>query len=120
MGYFMKTMRRGIFVLLWFLTTTAFGRVQAEEASLTWEPSTPSDKVAGYEIRYGLTPGDASFVHDAGPVLATTITGLESGRTYFFRARAYNMGKTIFSPDSNEVSKDFVLVLTAPINLKVE
>lgn len=87
---------------------------------MTWEASTPSDKVAGYEIRYGLTSGDAQFVHDAGPVLATTVTGLESGRTYFFRARAYNMGKTIFSPDSNEVSKVFVLVLTAPINLKVE
>lgn len=107
-------------MLLWLLTTAAFGRVSAEEVSLAWEASTPTDQVAGYEIRYGLATGDASFVHDAGNVLATTITGLESGRTYFFRARAYNMGKTVFSPDSNEVMKEFVLVLTAPINLKIQ
>lgn len=91
----------------------------AEQVTLAWGASTPQAEVAGYEIRYGQSSGLNTNVEDVGNVLTATITGLLSGKTYFFRARAYTSGKLIFSPDSNEVSKVFTIVLTAPINLQI-
>lgn len=90
----------------------------AVEVKLAWDPS-PSPEVAGYELLAGEAPGTSTLTADAGTALAFTLTGLQNGKTYYVRVRAYSAGKTVYSPDSNEVSRTFILILQAPINLRV-
>lgn len=90
----------------------------ADAVNLAWDPS-PTPQVAGYEIMYGGSPGVNTVITDVGNAVAASITGLLPGKTYYFRARAYNAGKTVFSVDSNEVSQAILLILQAPINLRI-
>lgn len=91
----------------------------AAQVTLLWDASTPTADVAGYEIRYGQTTGANTVMVDAGNVLTRTVLGLANGATYFFRVRAYTVGKSIFSLDSNEVSLTFPpTVITAPVNIR--
>ena len=76
--------------------------------SLQWDPAIADDRVAGYEVHYGLASGQYESVIDAdanGAATDTqTITGLEAGSTYYFAVRAVDDDRTLASAFSNEVS----------------
>ncbi|MGH8589734.1 MAG: PKD domain-containing protein, partial [Gammaproteobacteria bacterium] len=76
---------------------------QAGQVTLAWDASTSSG-VAGYEINYGQTSGSYATQVDVGNQTSYTVTGLNDGATYYFAAKAYNSGKTIWSALSNQVS----------------
>lgn len=70
---------------------------------LAWDASV-SPGVTGYEVHYGLAPGNYSTTVDAGLALSAAIAGLTIGQTYYFSATAYD-GADNSSGYSNEVSK---------------
>ena len=77
-------------------------------ATLTWTASSSEDVVA-YRIYYGNAPG--SYLQpsgqgvNAGSGTSFTVTGLTSGRRYYFVARSYDAANSE-SGNSNEVFKD--------------
>ena len=74
-------------------------------ATLSWNASEGSD-LAGHKIYQATAPGAYGAPIAAVPVNVTdyTVTGLESGTTYFFTVTAYNTDGAE-SPFSSEVSK---------------
>jgi Fibronectin type III domain len=70
--------------------------------SLAWNAST-SANIAGYHVSYGTTSGVYMKRVDVGNKTSTGISGLTSGRTYYFTVSAYN-SSAVESPMSNEVS----------------
>ncbi|MFL6660899.1 MAG: fibronectin type III domain-containing protein [Rhizobacter sp.] len=60
---------------------------------LTWAASTDAD-VAGYRIYYGTSSRSYAQARGAGVVAgnvtSSTVTGLTSGRTYYFAVTAYD------------------------------
>ncbi len=70
--------------------------------SLAWNASTSSN-IAGYRVSYGTTSGVYTQRVDVGNKTAAGISGLSSGRTYYFAVSAYNTSAAE-SPLSNEVS----------------
>lgn len=79
---------------------------QAATAVLNWTPATDKTGIAGYQVRYGTTPGARTTVIDvSGAATATaTVPNLANGTMYYFAVRSANATKTVFSVDSNEVS----------------
>jgi chitodextrinase len=77
-------------------------------ATLTWTAS-PSQNVVGYRVYYGNAPG--SYLQpigqgvNAGNVTTFTVTGLTSGRRYYFVATSYDAANNE-SGYSNEAFKD--------------
>jgi len=70
---------------------------------LQWDPSLDLE-VVGYKIYYGTTSRNYTDVVAVGNVLTSTITGLQSGATYYFAATAYDaFGNE--SDFSNEISR---------------
>jgi IPT/TIG domain/Fibronectin type III domain len=63
--------------------------VCAQTPTLAWNRN-PESTVTGYVVEYGTTSGSPSTTLDVGNVISRQITGLQSGRTYYFRVRAYN------------------------------
>jgi fibronectin type 3 domain-containing protein len=62
------------------------------EARLTWEPVQAED-LAGYRVYYGKVSGFYEQPRGQGletPIPALTITGLESGATYYFAVTSYD------------------------------
>ncbi len=59
------------------------------QVTLEWDASTGTN-VAGYKVHYGTADGVYDQTVDAGNVLTCTVTGLETGRTYYFVATAYD------------------------------
>jgi fibronectin type 3 domain-containing protein len=76
-----------------------------EAATLSWDASEGSD-LAGHKIYQATAPGSYGAPIAAVPVNVTdyTVTGLESGTTYFFTVTAYNTDGAE-SSFSNEVRK---------------
>ena len=96
-------LRRSGFVLLSiFLLPLAPLTVSAEQATLTWGAS-PSANVGGYRVYYGPTSRNYTSVVDVGRRTVYTLSGLQTGRIYYFAVTAYNRAKTQESPFSNEV-----------------
>ncbi|MEK6578901.1 MAG: fibronectin type III domain-containing protein [Bdellovibrionota bacterium] len=72
-------------------------------ATLNWDAGTEA-ALAGYKVYYGTASGAYGPPVDAGKNTTYTISGLSSGKTYFFSITAYDAMGTE-SPRSNEVSK---------------
>ena len=89
-------------------TATATTQAPNNTAALAWDAST-SPNVAGYRVYYGNAPG--SYLQspgqgiNVGNATTFTVTGLISGRRYYFVATAYDASndESIYS---NEVFKD--------------
>jgi hypothetical protein len=63
--------------------------VGAQTPTLAWNANLEPD-LTGYVVEYGETAGSPSTTVDVGNVTSRQFTGLQSGRTYYFRVRAYN------------------------------
>jgi fibronectin type 3 domain-containing protein len=74
-------------------------------ALLSWDAS-GGPEVAGYKVYQATASGayGAPIATLAGDITSYTVTGLETGTTYFFAVTAYN-SDDVESPLSNEVSK---------------
>lgn len=62
---------------------------QSEAVTVKWDPNSEAD-VRGYKIYYGLNSSNYSNSIDVGAQTTATISGLESGKTYYFAATAYD------------------------------
>ena len=60
-----------------------------QSATLAWDPSAPSAKVAGYFIYYGVSPGSYTKVVDVGLGTNGVVSNLMAGTTYYFATTAY-------------------------------
>jgi hypothetical protein len=85
-----------IVISVWLLLS---GQVAASTINLSWNASA---RAVGYEVHYGLAPGNYTESVDTGSITRASISGLIDGQTYYFAALAYNSGGD--SPYSNEVS----------------
>lgn len=101
-------------------TTVLFGCLllmvpgaMAAEVTLSWDPNTEPD-IAGYRIHYGLQSRSYSNAVDVGNCILSTITGLESGQTYYFSATAYNTAN-LESDFSNEVAATLSSTNLSPV-----
>ncbi len=74
----------------------------AQSVSLAWNPS-PTPRVAGYDVFYGLASGNYTANNNAGTNTSFTIPGLTPGLTYYFAVLAYDACQGV-SPFSNEVT----------------
>ena len=114
-------------MILTALSTT----VQAvQSVTLAWNQST-DPTVAGYNIYYGGASGTYTNESSAGSATNATISGLISGKTYYFAATAYNsLGlESGFSSEMSYVvpttlpgvqlrvtpARQFVLTVTGPV-----
>jgi hypothetical protein len=61
----------------------------AATVTLAWDSNTDAD-LAGYRVSYGLESGNYSSHVDVGNKTSHTLTGLTTGRTYYFATKAYN------------------------------
>jgi hypothetical protein len=84
------------------------------QVTLAWDVSTSSE-VTGYNIYYGTSSGDYLSSIDAGKVLTYSISGLQSGVTYYFAVTAYDTSGNE-SDYSNEVSYSVAAACTYNIS----
>src|SRR5918992_5956658 len=94
-------------IMLFFYTVYA----QAGQVTLAWNANT-DPTLGGYRLYYGQASGNYTANVDVGKQTSYTLTGLTDGKTYYFAAKAYNTGKTVWSGFSNQVSK--TIATTAP------
>lgn len=100
---------RWLIVCLFLLVTTACSSTgptsTGEIATLSWDANNELD-LEGYKIYLATAPGayGAPIATLTMDVTSYTVTGLESGTTYFFAVTAYNSSGAE-SSFSNEVSK---------------
>lgn len=108
--------KRALFVALALLLPALS---QAATANLAWTPPTDKTGIAGYQVRYGTSPGARTTTIDvSGATTATaTVPNLTNGTTYYFAVRSANAAKTAFSVDSNEVSA--MAALAAPSGVTI-
>ena len=94
-------------IMLFFYTVYA----QAGQVTLAWNANT-DPTLGGYRLYYGQASGNYTANVDVGKRTSYTLTGLTDGKTYYFAAKAYNTGKTVWSGFSNQISK--TIATTAP------
>lgn len=71
--------------------------------TLAWDPS-PDTNVAGYYLCYGLNSGNYTITNTlSGPITNSVVSGLETGKVYFFAVAAYS-ADGLMSDFSNEVT----------------
>ena len=99
---------RKIRFLVYFLTLILLilpvflQQAHAAGVTLAWDANTETS-VAGYKVGYGTGSGSYSSTVDVGNWTSVNITGLETGRRYYFACKAYDAaGKE--STYSSEVS----------------
>ena len=88
-----------IFIVSIFLSISSFSAAQAQNITLSWDPS-PSSAVTGYKIYYkqndsgypfnGVGAAEGSSPIDVKNTLSATITGLDDNSTYYFAVTAYD------------------------------
>jgi hypothetical protein len=80
-------------IMLFIMLFVFVGFVSAAEVTVQWDANSEPD-LAGYEIHWGTSPGDAQTPfdnsQDVGNVTQYTITGLVDDTTYFIAAIAYD------------------------------
>ena len=79
------------------------GNLFAGSVNLAWDAST-SANVGGYIVSYGQGSAKYASSVDVGNKTAFTIPGLQEGRQYYFRVKAYDSNRTVESAYSNEIS----------------
>ena len=72
-------------------------------AELQWDPVV-DDTLSGYRVFYALAGTEYQAI-DVGDTTTYTMSGLESGKRYYFRVAAYDLSGNQ-SDFSNEVYKD--------------
>ena len=80
---------------------SALSIAQTTQVTLTWDASV-SSSVRGYILYYGYSSRNYSNSVDVGNQTHYTLSGLETGTTYYFAVAAYNRAGTIRSNFSNE------------------
>jgi hypothetical protein len=91
------------FPLLVFISTLLLSQTAyAASVTLAWDPST-NPSVTGYRIYWGTTSGSYTNSANAGNSFIYTVSGLNSGTTYYFVATCYT-GTGAESGYSNQVS----------------
>jgi hypothetical protein len=92
------------FITLVSLSTTLLfiADAHAAQVMLAWDRNTQSG-ITGYKVYYGIASGNYTYNQDVGNVTTYTVTGLNSGTTYYFVATDYTASNTE-SGYSNEVS----------------
>jgi hypothetical protein len=98
-GFIFYTILLSIFFTVFLIFPYHEG--QCGQVTLTWDPNSEPD-LAGYEIYYGTASGNYQWNLDVGNVTTYTLTGLETGATYYAAATAYNT-QGLESAYSNEV-----------------
>lgn len=66
-----------------------FSQVFASDVSLAWDP-VASSALAGYKLYYGTASGNYGAPITVGNQTAYTVSGLQSGTTYYFAVTAYD------------------------------
>jgi hypothetical protein len=89
-------------LLILFHLFASVREMSAASIKLAWDPS-PDTFVTGYRLYYGTSGGSYTNVVDAGNRTDYTVTGLNTGTTYYFAATAYT-GTGDESTFSNETS----------------
>ena len=74
----------------------------AAQVTLAWTP--PDAEFGGFILAYGTTSEDYSELLDIGNQTTYTLMGLDSGQTYFFAVKAYDLAQEEESVYSNEVT----------------
>lgn len=90
------------FVTLFSLSPLTVSTALAADITLEWDPNSEPD-IAGYKVYYGLQSGYYTNTIDVGNYTTCVISGLDSAKTYYFAATAYNTDG-YESNYSNEVS----------------
>jgi hypothetical protein len=75
-----------MFVLVMLVPFSA----NAADVTLAWDSNSEVD-LAGYQIGYGVQPGNYTTIVDTGNRTTYRFTDLASNQTYYFSVRAYNM-----------------------------
>lgn len=71
--------------------------------TLAWDAS-PDTNVSGYYLCYGLQSGQYTYTNTLpGPITNNVVTGLETGKVYYFAVAAYS-ADGLMSDFSNEVT----------------
>jgi hypothetical protein len=70
--------------------------------TLSWMDPTPSSSFGNISLAYGVSPDSLTSVISEGKVATGTVTGLSSGRLYYFEVTAWN--GSVPSLGSNEAS----------------
>lgn len=79
----------------WILRAAAVGLLVATSSfpasavNLAWNPN-PEPDIARYELSYGTSPGSRAVTVNAGLNTTASVTGLQSGVTYYFVVSAVN------------------------------
>jgi hypothetical protein len=71
-------------------TTTSAGPAGTKQVQLTW--GTSSGLPSGYQVEQSLDNSTFTQVKQVGLVTTTTVMGLASNKTYYFRVRSFNQG----------------------------
>ncbi len=101
-------------VLFALLSLTVFTRAGelTGNANLSWNLN-PETNIAGYRVLYGTASGKLNQSQPVyGNISTATVSGLETGKTYYFAVSAYNSAG-LEGPPSDEVVF-YVAVPTAP------
>jgi hypothetical protein len=72
---------------LWWVGLRGPAGAAAGSVRLAWDAS-PDQRVTGYEIRFGIRPGDYPWSEKVGNQTTATLTGLEVGTKYYIVAVA--------------------------------
>lgn len=78
-----------IAILVMLILTLPARQAGAAAVTLAWDANTEAT-VAGYRVGYGTTSGNYSSTVDVGNWTSVNISGLETGRTYYFACKAYD------------------------------
>ena len=101
-----KPLRLKLTLLIILITPLAFSlgplasAALAASVTLAWDRNQDTD-IAGYRAYYGTSSGNYTAMISVGNQTTCTITNLESGRTYYFAATAYdyNGNESAFSQE---------------------